>query len=135
MLLVAQRVVSVAHKIQGVNAYRYSHRYSRWPTDPTILFDDPNKMLARKRIQLRPGGNRVISFLDVVAPDDMDVADLVHVLNEFSGQPQPPVFPVCKVSGPCAVRFAIGENIIPAWRDEIEDLIKHLLITQNVPKD
>ncbi len=135
MLLVAQRVVSVVHRIQGVNSYRYIHGNIQWPTDPAALFDDPNKVLARKSIQLRPGGNRVISFLDVAAPDDTDVADLFRVLNEFLSQPQPSEFPVCQVSGPCALRFAIGENMVPAWRDEIEELIQHLLISQAVPKD
>lgn len=63
MLLVARRVVSTAHKVQGVNACRYHHRLESWPFDPRSMFEDPNKSMGRRSVQLRPGGNRVIDFL------------------------------------------------------------------------
>lgn len=128
MLLVAQRVISPTHKVQGVNAYRYRHRLAQWPSDPLVLFDDPGKVLERKTVHLRPGGNRITSYLDVAAPDDIPLGELLDRLNEFKIKDPPPEFPVEYVLGRCAVRFGLEERMLPFWRGEVEDLIQHLIV-------
>ena len=127
MLLVAQRVISTARRVQGVNAYRYRHGCESWPSDPRIMLDDPSKMLQRKNVHLRPGGNRVISFLDVAVPDDAIPGEILERLNELKVQSPPPEFPVEHVLGRCAVRFGLEGRMILCWRGELEDLIQHIV--------
>ncbi|MBI4605105.1 MAG: hypothetical protein HY721_24340 [Planctomycetes bacterium] len=128
MLLVAQRVMSTRHRVQGVNTYRYRHGSGSWPADPRVMLDDPSKTLERKDVHLRPGGNRVVSFLDVAAPDGVLLGELLDRLNELKSQAPPLEFPLERVLGPCAVRFAVEGRILPFWRGELEDLIQHLMV-------
>jgi len=129
MLLVAQRVISTRHRVQGVNCYRYRHGAVSWPTDPRVMLDDPRKALERKDVHLRPGGNRVISFLDVAAPETALPGEILERLNEFKSQDPPREFPVERVLGACAVRFGIEGRVLPFWRGELEDLIQRLIAT------
>jgi len=128
MLLVAQRVVSRAHRVQGINSYRYRHEATPWPADPRTMFDAPNRMLVRKSVQLRPGGNRVLSFLDVAAPEEIGTDELLCRLKEFLNEPQPLEFPVTRVFDRCAVRLGLEQGLVPTWRGECEDLARFLII-------
>ena len=77
MLLTAQRVVSPLSRARGVNVYLYLHGSFVWDRVPNEFLPEANPgELVAQWIQLAPGGNRVISFLDVVAPDDIDEPDL-----------------------------------------------------------
>ncbi len=127
MLLVAQRVISTARRVQGINAYRYRHGRDPWPTDPRVMLDDPSKTLERKNVHLRPGGNRVISFLDVAAPDDAVPGEILDRLNELKIQDPPPEFPMERVLGRCAIRLGLEGRMLPFWRRELEDLIQHMI--------
>ena len=127
MLLVAQRVISTARRVQGVNAYRYRHVRDPWPTDPHVMLEDPRKTQERKDVHLRPGGNRVISFLDVAAPDDAVLSEILERLNEFKVQSPPPEFPMERVLGRGAVRFGLEGRMILFWRGELEELIHHVI--------
>jgi hypothetical protein len=127
MLLVAQRVISMAHPVQGVNTYRYGHGRHPWPGDPRVMLNEPVKILERKEVNLRPGGNRVISYLDVAAPDDALPGEIIGELQQLKTEAPPPEFPAERVLGRCAVRFGLEERMLPFWRGELEDLILCLM--------
>src|SRR5262245_27279680 len=127
MLLVAQRVISTAHRVQGVNVYRYSHDRTSWPADPRLMLDDPSKSLEKKEVSLRPGRNRIVSYLDVVAPDGTAPGEILGELRQLTAHAPPPELPAERVLGRCAVRWSLEERMLPFWRGELEDLIQHLI--------
>ena len=88
MLLVAQRVVS-PERIQGINAYRYRHGDAPWPDDARPLLDDAAATLERTSVQLRPGGNRILSYLDIVAPDAASLDSVAGSVATFARGPAP----------------------------------------------
>lgn len=76
-------------------------------------------------VQLSPPGNRVLSYLDVVAPDDLPrgllreyLAALKHTLSEQGN-------PTVASWGPVWVRFGLGHVGIP-WSTELGALAGHL---------
>jgi hypothetical protein len=127
MLLVAQRVISTTRRVQGVNVYRYRHSRLGWPADPRVMLDEPGKTLEKKDVSLRPGRNRIVSFLDVVAPDDAMPGEILGELRQLRAQAPPPELPAERVLGRCAVRWGLEERMLPFWRGELEDLIQHLI--------
>ena len=76
MLLTAQRVVS-PRGTQGVNVYQYLHGSHVWPHVPDEFLPDVNPgELVNQWLEISPGSNRIVSFLDVVAPDDTAISDI-----------------------------------------------------------
>lgn len=70
MYLTAQHVRSRSGE-DGVQAYLHLHDLpaARFPPDPlTVPQEHPGRMV-RSHVGLRPGGNHVLSYLDIVAPD------------------------------------------------------------------
>jgi hypothetical protein len=76
---------ATAHRVRsyngqtGINAFVHFHGAGfPWPAEPWHLPEDapgePDP--ARERIDIRPGGNRVCAFLDLLAPDGTPTAAL-----------------------------------------------------------
>jgi hypothetical protein len=127
MLLVAQRVVSPG-KVQGINAYRYRHVGMLWPDDPRPVLDAATATLERKSIQLRPGGNRVMSYLDIAAPDRTPLDDLAHSAMTFAHRQRPSEFPFVFVVNCFAFRIGLEASLVAVWRVELEELLQRLLL-------
>ena len=127
MLLVAQRVVS-SGKVQGINAYRYRHGGILWPDDPRSVLDAGTATLERKSIQLRPGGNRVMSYLDIAAPDRTPLDDLAHSAVAFAHRQSLSEFPFVFVVSRFAFRVGLEASLVPVWRTELEELLQRLLL-------
>ena len=76
MLLTAQRVVS-PRGTHGVNVYQYLHGSYIWPRVPDDFLPDANPgELVNQWLEVPPGANRIVSFLDVVAPDEAAIFDI-----------------------------------------------------------
>lgn len=69
MYLTAQRVAS-PRQIWGINAFYYEHGPIIWPPNALLMLDQGPGTLVEIAAEIEPlGGNRVLSFLDIVAPD------------------------------------------------------------------
>jgi hypothetical protein len=76
VLLTAQRVVS-PRGTRGVNVYQYLHGSYVWPRVPDGFLPDVNPgELVNQWLEVPPGSNRIVSFLDVVAPDEVATSDV-----------------------------------------------------------
>ncbi len=127
MYATAHRVVSPTIGEQGINAFHYLHGYE-WDaarlseflpeTNPGPLFNDA--------VSVAPPGNRVRSYLDVVAPDGT-IPGLVGqaLADAISGEP-PQSFPATWTSGPLWFRFGLELALVPVWRQELRLLLRHL---------
>jgi hypothetical protein len=86
MRLTAQRVASPEGK-EGINAFCYLHGPQTWLDEPPAdVINNPGH-LAHSHVEVLPPGNRVRSYLDVLAPDHVpsdkiarDVIDAVALL-------------------------------------------------------
>lgn len=127
MLLVAQRVISPHTGNRGVNLYKYAHGRT-WTQVPPGLHPDHNHgQLVWSDQQLPPPGNRIVSYLDVVVPDDLPhevlctrLAALKQVFL-WKGNPT-------ELSRDLMwIRFGLGNDRIP-WSTELAALAAHLVL-------
>jgi hypothetical protein len=111
MYLTAQRVRSKAGS-EGVNAYLHLHRELAMPQDCTGAPDLDHiaqfvcGYVVAKREVVPPGGNQVLAYLDVAAPDDALGTDLNHVLTELGAKIHAEGKPAQFAEGQVSARFA-----------------------------
>jgi hypothetical protein len=128
MLLTAQRVMSARAHARGVNVYQYLHGPHAWErvTDEFLPEVNPGELVAQW-IQLPPGGNRVVSFLDVVAPDEMGSVDLHQRLASMKHRLQPSGNLTTAYWDPCWARFGCTALPVP-WATELGALAGHMVL-------
>jgi hypothetical protein len=68
MYITAHRVRNAAG-LEGVNSFAHLHNDNSWPVDASKMPEENPGVLATQRIEVPPGGNTIISYLDVLAPD------------------------------------------------------------------
>jgi len=97
----------------GINAYLHRHSQSdetriNWerPDVARIANELPGKDVAQA-IEVKPGGNTVLGYLDVVAPERADPAFLADSLRLFEHYVREAHFPVVFSSNRIAIRFGI----------------------------
>lgn len=123
MYLTAQRVISACGE-NGINGFLYEHGAVTWESPP-----EPGNgavgELVHTFVMVPPGGNKVVSYVDIVAPDGApydDVRSRVLACLVRRANEQLPL-PWVGVDGD--VRF--GLNMIPAyardWRSEVTKLL------------
>ena len=126
MRLAAQRVIAPAGT-QGVNAFCYLHGPYRWlDRAPPEIAMNPG-VLVNSHVEVPPPGNRVRSFLEILAPDatasqqlQSDISDSVSL---FENQP----FPLSVQIGSTSFQFNVERALAPAWHHEIEVLLHYAL--------
>jgi len=67
MYLTAQRVISSSDE-NGINGFLYEHGAGAWELPPEPIAGSIGE-LVHTFIMVTPGDNKVVSFLDIVAPD------------------------------------------------------------------
>ena len=89
MYLTAHHVASRATQREGVNTFLYLHAGQAWehlsPSD--VPSHNPGTLFAQS-ISVRPPGNRVRSYLDIVVPDEVRWEQMHVGLMEFVGRCQ-----------------------------------------------
>jgi len=91
MLLTAQRVRSADGRV-GVNAFRFRHGSHAarvdWadlkPEKAEEIFGLPASLDA-ELVEIAPGGNEVLAFVDVAGPDDVTPAAVIQAMGSLGG--------------------------------------------------
>jgi hypothetical protein len=130
MLLTAQRVMSPVSHRQGVNVYQYQHGPYAWERVPNEFLPEANPgELVAQWIHLPPGGNRVVSFLDVVAPDHIGGVELHQLLASLKHRLlQSAASGTTAYWDPFWVRFGCAPLPVP-WTTELGALAGHIALS------
>lgn len=125
MYLTAHHVVSAKEPREGVNVFLYLHGGLSWGGDvpPGIPDRDPGTLKAQS-ISVSPPGNRVLSYLDIVAPDDVRWEEIHVGLMEFVGHCQSQPLPWHGHSGRCSFTVSIDAGLTERWQKELAILYR-----------
>jgi hypothetical protein len=119
MYIVAQRLISKTTRQVGINVFLYLHPNRRWTTPPADIPSVDGGQLRQKTIGLEPNGNVVRSHLDVIAPDDLEIAVLRRHILAFVNRAQSGPMPWKGVDGPCGVALdMVPELVRVGWASE-----------------
>ena len=81
MYLTAHRV-RTADGEEAVQAFLYEHDAEHpWPASPSEVINKVPGQLVKKHTPIKPGGNVVLSYLDVVSPVELGAAPLDTALR------------------------------------------------------
>jgi len=133
MYLTAHRVQAVTQGGTGINAVLYRHDSAvpeiDWSSpDVGHIADHVPGRVACVDDQIRAGGNLVISFVDLVAADDTNRAELVSALDHFDAElARASPLPFLRQYGNVGLRFDCQADREEKARDEFEALRARLL--------
>jgi hypothetical protein len=120
--LVSQHVRSPNTGHEGVNSLLYLHG-----SDTEVLLatpdDDPGTLTAQS-ISVCPPGNRVRSYLDIVAPDDVRWDEVRIGLMDFVGTHQRTPLPWEGQSEKCYFRLGMELGLARQWHRELAVLYR-----------
>ena len=129
MLLAAQRVIAPRTRARGVNVYQYLHGPFTWDRTPAEFLPEANPgELVAQWIQLPAGGNRVVSFLDVVAPDEIELGLLQQRLTSLKHQLHAAGNPTTAYWDPLWIRFGCPPQTVP-WSTELGALAGYIVLS------
>jgi hypothetical protein len=124
MYLTAQRVRS-SGGAEGVNAFQYAHGSYAWQGLPPEGIPDKNPgTLVAQTLVVPPPGNRVRSYLDVVAPDETSWSEIRPAFITFVSEAERRPFPWIGVSGRSFFRIGMEQALAKQWQREIADLYR-----------
>ena len=124
MYLTAQHVRSLDGR-EGINAFHYLHGPHLWQGLPPQGIPDQNPgTLTAQAIVVEPPGNRVRSYLDVVAPDETAWSEIRTGFITFVSEAQRRPFPWLGVSGRCFLRVGLEQSLANQWHREIAELYR-----------
>lgn len=125
MYLTAHHVLSPSTGREGINAFYYSHGPYTWNgfPPPGIPDQDPGELLAQT-VVIAPPGNRVRSYLDVIAPDETTWAEIRPSFMGFVGQSQRSPFPWTGTIGRCSFRLGMDAALARQWQHEVAELYR-----------
>ena len=126
MRLTAQRVVSQAGQ-HGINSFYAVHGPYQWldrPPDPILA--SPGE-LVESDIRVTPPGNRVRSFLEIVAPDDMPSQRIIRGVMDCLDLLSNRDLPLTVESVPMLFIFDAERALALAWRKELVTLLEHAI--------
>ena len=122
MRLTAQRVVSPKGQ-EGINAFCYLHGPYHWLGEPPPeIMNDPGHR-TNSHVEVPPPGNRVRSYLDIIAPDhvpsDKIARDVVDAVSLLSARP----LPIKIHSGDTTFIFNAELRLAEGWQGELKALL------------
>lgn len=125
MYACAQRVRRQSNAAEGINAFVSLHGEKSWPAEGILPEQDPGVLEYQDLQVVPPIGNRVRSYLDLVAPDGTPP----NVLITAALRPPTVVerFPVVWMHGPVWCRLAVEGALAHGWRQELRALSYRVL--------
>jgi hypothetical protein len=122
--LTAQRVISTGGE-SGINGFLYEHAVTRWGTTPPELIDGAIGELVHTFILVPPGDNKVVSYVDIVAPDgttyDRIRAQIVPWMATQARER--PSLPWTGVVEDMRFGLHMTETYAKAWKPEVAKLL------------
>ena len=122
MYLTAHRVYKKKDNIGGINAFLHRHEDRGFPEDmrednrfiDQVANENPGRPIAES-LDLVPGGNAVLSFVDIVGKEDIDKERIQYFLDQlecdiehhFSER----CVPITKFESDIAVKFGITDGL------------------------
>ena len=112
MYLTAQRILRIKDKKGGINAFLHQHGKHDLP--PNAQFSDidwitsqyPGKLIAES-VDLMPGGNSVLSFVDIVGKEGLDKECIQDFLDQVEHDIEEIHAPITKSDQDISVKFGI----------------------------
>jgi len=125
MYVTAQRVVSPTTSADGINSFIYLHGPYTWHGLPPSGIPEANPgSLVAKQIAVPPPGNRVRSYLDIVAPDETPWAEIRESFFGFVAQAQCQALPWMGLDGRCLFRVGLEMGLANDWQREVARLYR-----------
>jgi hypothetical protein len=137
MYLTAQRVVSKSG-LKGINAFFHLHRNAKQPApanhlDVVSVAERDTGKLIEDKCDVKPGGNRVKSYLDIVTSNEVDEKSLNAALDKFEKKIVPEKMgPIIDVFHGIGLRFNVElelyrtlSNEYAALRERAMTLLAH----------
>lgn len=124
MYLSAHHVVSPVRG-EGINAFYYVHGHD-WDADvPPQMFPEVNPgELFDQSIAIPPPGNRVRSFLDVVAPDGASPTEIRQGFVVFVSRSRGTPLPWRGTFGRCLFHIGMDLGLVNQWHTEVAVLFR-----------
>jgi hypothetical protein len=120
VILTAQHV-RASTGAEGINTFCRVHGPKEWPE--TFPPDLPRGELVNQAISIPPGGNRVRSYLDVTAPDEISTQEIRNAVVPFIAQSRGHALPWAGKIGRCTFRFGVETGLHASWPDELRQLV------------
>ena len=116
MKLVAQRVLQPATGAQAIHVFYFTH--------PDIWVGLPppglgHGALVEAHVQLGAGGNEVLSYLDIVAPDETPISTILRGFAKVYDHSPPPFH---ETVGNCTFESKMVSRYRFVWRAELAQL-------------
>ncbi len=127
MYITAQRVISEEGQ-QGINSFFHLHRPNKQPkpatpSDVVSVAESNTGKLIKDQVEIKPGGNRVRSYLDIVAPDTMDAKSIIAALDKFREDiNQSRMGPIISIANRIGLRFSAEIEMYKILGDEYDAL-------------
>jgi hypothetical protein len=118
MYLAALHVVCPPAGAEGINAFYYTHGQQDWVIPPNP--DQQPGTLVNSRVSVPPGGNRVRSYLDVVAPDGATWSEIRQELLSFVLDNEDGPMPWSDRTGRCLFRLGMESALAQKWAQEAQ---------------
>jgi len=139
MYLTAHRVKALKESKTGINVFLHKHSRVEIPDmswdepDIELVADSYPGVLVAESIDLAPGGNQVISFLDVAAEDSADVNLVEEVLGRFEGEVSDVRRPLARLLKNVGIRFGLQSGLGDQVREEYEALRRRAMDLLRTP--
>lgn len=124
MYLTSHHVVSPSSEREGVNTFLYLHGPHIWTARPPEIPDQNPGTLTAQSISIRPPGNRVRSYLDIIAPDETRWEEVRVGLMDFVGNYQRSALPWAGQSGRCFFQLGMESGLANHWQKELAVLYR-----------
>jgi hypothetical protein len=123
MLLTAQHVHRSAEQ-DGINAFCSLHGPYTWYGPPPAGIPEQNPgQRVHERVAIPAGGNRVRSYLDIVAPDETPTSEILSAIPTFVANMRSQALPWVDTVGRCTFRFEVEPALRDLWATELEALL------------
>lgn len=122
MYLTAQRIEPLTDGKGGINAFHHRHSHPLRSRELSKVPNDDPGIVVNQHISVKPGGNRVRSFLDVVAPEATPWERIRSCFLRFVSQNRAEPMPWEGAVGECWFRLNMDAAIAEQWESELADL-------------
>jgi len=125
MKLTAQRVMQPATGMQAIHVFYFTHSYV-WvgPPPPDLGHGD----LVDAHVPVGAGGNHVLSYLDIVAPDETPISTILRAFAKVYDHRPPPFH---ETVGNCTFESKMVSEYRFVWRAELAQLYNAAITIRN----